>query len=288
MTAERVAGERPATRGGGRGVPGSGLRRVAVIFNPATGGEAASARRDETRAALAATGLEVLWLETTKADPGQGLTCQAVEQGADLVMASGGDGTVMACVTGLAGTDLPLAVLPSGTGNLLAVNFDIPGDLEGALEVALHGDRRRIDVGAVGGDRFAVMSGIGFDAAMLRDADPKLKRRIGALAYVVSGLANLRRRPTTFHIRLDDQRPIVRVGQCVLVGNVGRLQGGLPVLPDAKPDDGLLDMAVLRIRTVGDWVKVALRVLVRRRRDDRQMETFKVRRVEVRCDRPQP
>ncbi|HEV8649511.1 MAG TPA: diacylglycerol kinase family protein [Actinomycetes bacterium] len=274
--------QREARRGG------TAPRRVAVIFNPATGGEDAPSRADETRAALAAAGLDVLWLETTREDPGQGLTRRAVEEGVDLVMASGGDGTVMACVTGLAGTEVPFAVLPGGTGNLLANNFDIPSDVEGALEVALRGDRRRIDVGAIGDDRFVVMSGIGFDAAMLRDADPGLKKRIGALAYVISGLKHLRRRPTTFHIRADDQQPIVRTGQCVLVANLGRLQGRLPVLPDAQPDDGLLDVAVLLTRTVGDWLKVAARVLARRRRDDRQMETFRVRRVEVRCDRPQP
>jgi diacylglycerol kinase family enzyme len=195
---------------------------------------------------------------------------------------------VMACVTGLAGTEVPFAVLPGGTGNLLANNFDIPGDTEGAVEVALHGARRRIDVGAIGDDRFVIMSGIGFDAAMLAEADPTLKKRLGALAYVLSGARNLRRRPARFEIRPDDREPVVRVGQGVLVGNLGRLQARLPVLPDARPDDGLLDVAVLATRTVGDWLKVAARVLSRRRRDVRQMETFRVRRVEVRCDRPQP
>src|SRR5207249_439378 len=131
---------------------------------------------------LAATGLEVLWLETTRQDPGRGLARKAVADGADLVMVAGGDGTVMACVTALAGTDVPLAVLPGGTGNLLANNFEIPRELDGALEVALRGDRRRLDVGAVGDDRFVIMCGIGFDAAMLRDADSELKARIGAVA----------------------------------------------------------------------------------------------------------
>jgi diacylglycerol kinase family enzyme len=97
---------------------------VAVVFNPATGGGDPAGRRQDTRKALA--GLDVLWLETTEQDPGQGLTRRAVAEGVDLVIAQGGDGTVMACVTGLAGTDVPLAVLPGGTGNLLAANFDIP------------------------------------------------------------------------------------------------------------------------------------------------------------------
>jgi YegS/Rv2252/BmrU family lipid kinase len=262
--------------------------RVAVVFNPATGGGDTSGRKRDTQQALEAAGLGVLWLETTPEDPGQGLTAKAVAEGVDLVMAQGGDGTVMACVTGLAGTDVPLAVLPGGTGNLLATNFDIPADLEAAVDVALHGDRVRLDVAATDDDRFVVMGGIGFDAAMLRDADPKLKERLGAVAYVLSGFKHLRRRAARFRLQLDDRPPLERTGQGVLVGNLGRLQGGLPVMPDARADDGLLDVAVLQTRTVADWLALAVRMLLRRRRKDPQLETFQARRVEVHCDRPQP
>jgi diacylglycerol kinase (ATP) len=262
-------------------------RRVAVVFNPATGGGDAAGRKRDTQQALEGAGVEVLWLETTPEEPGQGLTAKAVAEGVDLVMAQGGDGTVMACVTGLAETEVPLAVLPGGTGNLLATNFDIPSDLEGAVEVALEGDRVRLDVAAMDDDRFVIMGGIGFDAAMLRDADPRLKQRLGAVAYVLSGFRHLRRRATRFRLRLDD-RGIDRTGQGVLIGNLGRLQGGLPVMPDARPDDGLLDVAVLQTRTVLDWLTLAVRVLLRRPRKDPQLELFTARRVEVSCDRPQP
>jgi YegS/Rv2252/BmrU family lipid kinase len=263
-------------------------RRVAVVFNPATGGGDAEGRERDTRQALEGAGLEVLWLETTKEDPGQGQTAKAVAEGVDLVVAQGGDGTVMACVTGLAGTEVPLAVLPGGTGNLLATNFDIPSDLEDAVEVAIEGERVRLDVAALDDDRFVVMGGVGFDAAMLRDADPRLKEHLGAVAYVLSGFRNLRRRATRFRLRLDDRPPIERTGQGVLVGNLGRLQGGLPVMPDARPDDGLLDVAVLQTRTVLDWLALAVRVLLRRRRKDPQLELFTAGRVEIGCDRPQP
>jgi YegS/Rv2252/BmrU family lipid kinase len=262
--------------------------RVAVVFNPATGGGDTAGRKRDTQEALEGAGLEVLWLETTREDPGQGLTAKAVADGVDLVMAQGGDGTVMACVTGLAGTDVPLAVLPGGTGNLLATNFDIPSELDEAVEVALEGDRVRLDVAAMDDDRFVVMGGIGFDAAMLADADPKLKEHLGAVAYVLSGFKHLRRRATRYRLRLDDRAPLERTGQGVLIGNLGRLQGGLPVMPDARPDDGLLDVAVLQTRTVLDWLALAVRVVLRRRRKDPQLELFQARRVEIDCDEPQP
>ncbi|HEV2892532.1 MAG TPA: diacylglycerol kinase family protein [Actinomycetota bacterium] len=262
--------------------------RVAVVFNPATGGGDTAGRKRDTQEALQGAGLDVLWLETTREDPGQGQTAKAVAEGVDLVMAQGGDGTVMACVTGLAGTDVPLAVLPGGTGNLLATNFDIPSELDEAVEVALEGDRVRLDVAAMDDDRFVVMGGIGFDAAMLRDADPKLKETLGAVAYVLSGFKHLRRRVTRFQLRLDDQPPIERTGQGVLIGNLGRLQGGLPVMPDARPDDGLLDVAVLKTHSLLDWLALGTRVLLRRHRKDPQLELFQARRVEIHCDTPQP
>jgi diacylglycerol kinase family enzyme len=202
----------------------------------------------------------------------------------------------MACVSALAGSATPLAVLPGGTGNLLATNFDLPGDLKDAAELALRGRGRRLDVGALegdglDGDRFVVMSGIGFDAAMLRDADPSLKSRLGAIAYVVSGLRQLRRRPVEYRVTLDGLPPFSRVGQGVLVGNLGRLQGGLEVLPGAEPDDGTLDVGILQTRSLGGWLRLAGRVLFRRGRDGSggpPLELFRAKRVEVTCKRPQP
>lgn len=259
--------------------------RVAVVFNPTSGTEPAVVRK-----ALAAVGLtDLAWLETTTDDPGAGVTGRAIAEGAALVIAAGGDGTVMACVTAVAGTDVPLAVLPVGTGNLLARNFDIPLELAAAARVAAAGTRRRVDVGAVDDERFAVMAGMGFDAAMLRDAPPALKDRLGWPAYIVSGLRNVRRGPMIrFDLRLDDGPPVRRRGRGVLVGNVGRLQGGLPVLPDARGDDGLLDVAVLAPRRLRDWAGLAGRIVLRRQPRPDQLETWRAARVEVRASRALP
>jgi diacylglycerol kinase (ATP) len=265
---------------------------VAVIFNPSSGGDTASERGDRIRQTIEKTGKKLIWLETTPQDSGQGLAKQAVEQGADVVIATGGDGTVMACATALAGSEVPLAVLPLGTGNLVAANFDIPTDLDDALEIALACRRRRIDLGTTGnrtGDgRFVVAAGMGFDAAMLRDANHTLKARIGPLAYVWSALRNLRRPRATYHLRLDDGQELTRRAQGVLVANLGKVQGGLPILPDAVPDDGQFDIAMLKTRTLGDWVGVAARILVRSRKTGPDVDTFRARTVALRCDRVQP
>jgi YegS/Rv2252/BmrU family lipid kinase len=270
----------------------NGRCRVAVVFNPVGAGEAAEQRKRELVEALEAAGAgEVLVEETTREDPGRGAAERAMKAEVDVVLAAGGDGTVMACVSALAGSQTPLAVLPAGTGNLLANNLELPGELEDAVEVALRGRRRRLDVGALDDDRFVVMSGIGFDAAMLRDADPSMKSRLGALAYVLSGLRQLRRKSADYRITLDDSPPFHRLAQGVLVGNLGRLQGGLEVLPEAEPDDGVLDVGVLLTRSLLDWLKLAGRVLARRGRDGASgppLELFRAERVEVDCSRPQP
>jgi YegS/Rv2252/BmrU family lipid kinase len=263
-------------------------KTVAVIFNPSSGGDTASERSARIRQAIEETGKKLIWLETTPEDSGQGQAKDAVGQGADVVIATGGDGTVMACATGLAGSEVPLAVLPLGTGNLVAANFDIPNDLDQALEIALACRRRRIDLGSIGDGRFVIAAGIGFDAAMLRDASHTLKARIGPLAYVWSGLRNLRRPRANYRLRLDGGEELTRRAQGVLVANLGRIQGGLPILPDAVPDDGQFDIAVLKTRTLRSWVGVAARILVRSRKAGPDVDTFRARKVEIRCDRAQP
>jgi diacylglycerol kinase family enzyme len=261
--------------------------RSAVVVNPAKVVDL-DGRRAEICAALAGAGWpEPLWLPTTPEDPGRGQTRQAVRDGVDVVFACGGDGTVMACATELAGTRVALAVLPSGTGNLLAANLGLPGDVAAAVAVATAGRRRRIDVGACDEHCFTVMAGMGFDAAML-DASPEgLKARLGWPAYILGGLRRLRDRPMRVRVQLDNRPALRRRARSVLVANVGRLQGGIELLPAAQPDDGLFEVAILSPRHVRDWVALAVAVL-RRRPAVPRLETFTATRVRVLSDRPQP
>jgi YegS/Rv2252/BmrU family lipid kinase len=254
--------------------------RAAVVVNPSKVVDL-DARKQEVGAALAAAGwAEPQWLETTREDPGRGQTRQAIADGASVVFAYGGDGTVMAVATELAGTEVAMAVLPSGTGNLLAANLGLATDLKAAVEVALHGDRRRIDVGAVGDRCFTVMAGMGFDAQMLDATPERLKKHIGWPAYMVSGMKQLRHRPMRIRLTLDDGEPMARRARSVLVGNVGRLQGGIPLLPDARPDDGHLDVAVLSPQSLGHWAQLAWGV-VRKRETVSRMQTYRAKKVEI-------
>lgn len=266
---------------------GTGGQRCAVVVNPAKVGDLDGLRREVGAALRAASWDEPVWLATTPDSPGFEQAKQAVEKGAQVVFACGGDGTVMTCVDALVGTDAALAVLPTGTGNLLAANLGLPNDPAAGVKVVVEMGRRRLDVGVVEGRNFVVMAGMGFDAQMVGDTSEALKSRIGVAAYVWTALRHLRDPAMRVEIRLDDEPPIRRRARTVVVGNVGRLQGGVRLLPEAEPDDGQLDVAVITPRTVGHWAALAGAVLRRRERVPR-MEVFRGRRVAVASDRAQP
>jgi undecaprenyl-diphosphatase len=261
--------------------------RSAVVANPVKVKDGGPGQR-QIQAALAKAGWPApLWLETTREDPGGGQTRQAVQAGAEVIFACGGDGTVTACAAELAGTDVALAVVPSGTGNLLAANLHLPEHPTGAVAAATAGGRRQLDLGAVEGRYFTVMAGMGFDAQMLRDTPETLKARLGWPAYVIAAARHLCDTPMQVSISLDGASPFARRARAVLVGNVGGLRGGLHLMSDARPDDGLLDVAVLMPPRRRSWLPLAWSLLLRRPTAP-VMETFQARRVEIISDRQHP
>ena len=214
---------------------------------------------------------------------------QALGEGVAMVLACGGDGTVRAVLTVLAGTATPLGVLPAGTGNLLARNLGLPvDDLARALDVALTGVVRPIDVGRIepvtaGGrvERFAVMAGVGFDAQMMRDAPNEMKSTVGWPAYLVSAAENLRGSSIPLQVRIDDGQPIHASARTVVVANVAALPGGVVLLPDALPDDGTLDVAIVESHSLMDWLRVASRVLTRRAHVDDRYTTHQGAHIQI-------
>jgi diacylglycerol kinase family enzyme len=123
------------------------------------------------------------------------------------------------------------------------------------------------------------MAGIGLDAAVVAAARPHVKRRLGWVAYAVSGVTQLSLPPCEFTVRLDDEEPLRRQARCVVVGNTGLLPGGFALLPGARLDDGLLNVGILAPSGVLGWVRVAGRILTRSRHQDRQLERFPARRI---------
>jgi diacylglycerol kinase (ATP) len=258
--------------------------KVAVI---AHAGKTLGGGLPELRRVLEAAGVaDPFWCEVPKSRKAPAQVRRALDEGAELIVAWGGDGMVQRCVDVLAGSDIALAIIPAGTANLFATNLGIPSDIEGAVAVGLHGARRRVDLGRFNGERFAVMAGAGFDAAMIRDAaDGSLKERLGRVAYVWTGSENLRSKPFRADIEVDGANWYKGKASCILFGNVGKLVGGVEAFEDARPDDGRLELGIVTAEGLLEWGRMIARAAVGPVDKSPLAQTTKARSVKVKLNR---
>jgi diacylglycerol kinase family enzyme/membrane-associated phospholipid phosphatase len=267
--------------------------RLAVVLNPIKVDDAKALRRMVNDAADRAGWDTPLWFETSVDDAGRQMTHVALTAGSDVVVAAGGDGTVRVVASELARTGVALGILPVGTSNMLARNLALPLQMDLALDVVLSGRDRPIDLVRMGGDGmddgyFAVMGGLGLDAAIMQGAPDELKKRVGWPAYFLAGLRHMRDPAVRVEITVDDGPTVRYRARTVVIGNVGTLTGGIPLLPDAAPDDGKLDVVVVAPRRFLTWIPLLVRVLARRRRTDERLGRLTGRSVVVRAEHPTP
>lgn len=263
-------------------------RTVLVVNGAKADARQASALQEKVARAFAEAGLPKPELvRTTPEDAGTGLARAAVRDGAALVVACGGDGTVNAVAEALDDTGVTLGVLPLGTGNLLAGHLGIPSGLDDAIAVLTGGSDRCLDLGAVGERVFVGMAGLGLDAAMIADSSEQLKARLGWLAYVPSIARHLSDRGRRVSLRVDGRAARHRRVKALIIGNFGRLHGGIDLMPQAAADDGLLDVVVLEPSgRVTGWLAVLVRLLMRR--DGGGISRYRGRSVQIRTRRAVP
>jgi YegS/Rv2252/BmrU family lipid kinase len=259
------------------------VSKVAVVAHSgkSLGGGLLELRRELERNGIA----DPLWYEIPKSKHAPRQVERALEAGAHLIFVWGGDGTVQRCIDATAGSGATLAIVPAGTANLLAGNLGIPQDIERAVEIGLLGERRKLDVGRFDGERFGVMAGAGFDAAMIHQADGNLKDRFGRLAYVLTGSENLRAKPFGTKISIDGTSWYKGRASCILIGNLGNLFGGIEVFEHASPDDGRLEVGVVNADGVADWARTLARTAAGHPERSPFTRTTSARKIDVKLDR---
>jgi diacylglycerol kinase (ATP) len=259
------------------------MTKVAVIAHAGKsfGGGLTELRRELGRQGVA----DPMWVEVAKSRFVPEQVKRVLDDGAELLLVWGGDGTIQRSIDAIDGSKTPLAILPAGTANLLATNLGIPQDIQQAVAIGLEGERRKLDVGSFNGERFAVMAGAGFDAAMLEQAEGTLKDRLGRVAYVWSGSQNLRSKPFKAKIEVDGAPWYAGAASCILVGNVGRLFGGVEVFQDARPDDGRLELGVVNADGVVDWMRTIARTAAGHPERSPLVQTTTAKKIKVKLSR---
>jgi diacylglycerol kinase (ATP) len=259
----------------------------AVIAVIAHSGKTLGGGLPELRGQLASTGVtDPLWFEVPKSRMAPKRVRSALKSGANLFFVWGGDGMVQRCIDALAGSDAVLAIIPAGTANLFASNLEIPKDIAAAVTIGLAGNRRRVDIGRINGEHFAVMAGAGLDALMIHDADGVLKERLGRAAYILTGAKNTPAPRVATRVTIDGDKWFKGKTSCVLVGNVGKLMGNIAAFPDARPDDGLLEIGVVTAKSRWQWTRTLARTATGNAPASPFVETARGRQIDVQFAKP--
>ncbi len=272
-------------------------RHAALVYNP-TKVDAAALRASVARHSAEAGWRKPRFYETTVEDLGDGLTRQALADGAAAVLVAGGDGTVRAVSEAIAGTGVPLTIVPSGTGNLFARNLLLPlDDPDVMIAATFEGERIPVDIGwtrlrrpdgTVDEYAFVVMGGIGLDAAMIANTSSQLKKNLGWVAYVDGAARSLpNARPFRVMYQVAGHRIHSSKVQSVLFANCGSLPAGLELIPEASVTDGSLDIVVFQPKGPFGWIFVWRRVawdnsVLRRFRAGRRVLSLRTRDNSVR------
>lgn len=234
------------------------FQRLLVIANPNAG-------QDSNSHSIIADLLREVPMQTdiyltTGAGDARRKAQEATQAGYDVVAAHGGDGTVMEVADGLRGSQVPLAIIPGGTANVMSVELGIPWDTTQAVELITKGNfgLRTVDMGRVNEQCFLLRIGVGWEAEITVGADPDVKARLGSVAYIQSAFNAMREiQPVRYRMTLDGQA-IEAEGINLSICNSGNL--GMPALalaPNIRVNDGLLDVVIIQNSDLGSFISLA-------------------------------
>lgn len=264
--------------------------QIAVIFNPTAGGSRHKRRIVKLRQQLQTYGHELRLMETTGPGDATRLSRIAINDGCDLILAVGGDGTINEVIQGMAGSKVPLAMYPAGTTNVWCKQVGMPVNPQKAAAIIANGPRRNVDLGLAQGRYFLLMVGIGIDAEVTQAVNLELKRKLGKLAYVVEALRlGFLFRGTTARIVLEPgsalERTVLARTSMVVVTNAERY-AVIKLAPEAQVDDGQLELLIVQGRFFWDSAMAAISVLFNLGDRFPKIKRFRVQRAKIETNPP--
>jgi len=265
------------------------IGKVTALTNPASGHGAALHAAQVAIARLQHRGIEVVEIIGDDAEDARYLAGAAVERGTDALMVTGGDGVVSNALRVLAGTDVPLGIIPAGTGNDHAREFGIPTkDPEAAADIVVDGWTETIDLGRIrddkGGEKwFGTVAAAGFDS-LVTDRANRMSWPHGRLRYYIAMLAELSQlRMLPFRMVLDGTREIDSDITLAAFGNTRSYGGGLLICPDADPSDGLLDITMAHSASRTKLVRLFPTVMKGTHVNLDEVSTARAKSIHVEC-----
>jgi diacylglycerol kinase (ATP) len=270
--------------------PANRASKITAIVNPVSCRDIPENVCESLVKAIERHGATVVCEFTTAEHGARHIAEAAIASGATLLIAVGGDGTAMETIHAAIGSEVPVAIVPMGTGNLLAANIGLPTGFDAAVETAMTGRVAAYDLVEDDSHRhaFAIMGGMGYDALIMRGTPRAAKRTIGKLAYVWTALRELAGRRFQVDITLDGKKPFRRRVKALIVANMGGLATSVKLFPDADPTDGMLDVGILRAATPKSFCLLIWHLLRGRPTESADFDVYRAKSVQVRARRKVP
>jgi len=256
--------------------------KIAAIYNPISGNNDKTILEETLNNSFA--GHDFKLYQTLEPCHAISLSKQAVQEGFDVIIAIGGDGTIIEVISGLIGSNAKLGIIPLGTGNMLAGNLGIPLNIQKAAEIILKGNSQKIDTGKINDRYFAFMAGCGFDAKIIGEVSREKKRKLGLFAYYIEGFKqSFSPKYAVFKIKLNNEKIVKVRGLAVLIANGGNIIGDLlSLFPKASLNDGLLDLLIVSPRGFFDYLPIMLKIITKQPYDkSKKIQYFQAKQIEI-------
>jgi len=252
-----------------------------IIVNPVSGVGDPVERRKLIKSLAKELGWVGNYIETTKEISANEIAKEEIGHGVKQIIACGGDGTIMEVLEALINKKVTLGIIPLGTANILARNLLLPLDTKEAMKVAFFGNPKLIDAGKANNHYFSIIAGIGLDAEIMRGAGREVKDKWGIFAYVIAAIKNLLNKRGRYEIKLDNKKPFTVKAKTILASNMGRLMGGVEIVPSTDPQSGSLQLGVIKARSFSSWANLILSAITGKIDNSAYYDVYEAKNIEI-------